>query len=84
MINQIIEEVTALIETGYADSGTMEKSTPDSDIYEELGLDSLDALELFSTIEARFNITGLDDKIESIKTIRDIAIAVEASMGHKS
>lgn len=84
MIDQIIKEITELVETRYVDYSVIEAVSPDSSIYDDLCLDSLDALQLFHDVETKFNITGLEEKIESIKTIRDIAMAVEASMGHKN
>lgn len=46
--------------------------TPESDIKEDLGADSLDMVELVMVIEEEFEIVIVDADAEKIKTVSDI------------
>lgn len=45
----------------------------DSKIIEDLGADSLDMIEMLMTLEDEFGISVPDDKVETLKTVSDIA-----------
>ena len=51
--------------------------TPDSRIMEDLGADSLDILQLLTTLEETQGILIPDEALENFKVIRDIADYVE-------
>ena len=51
--------------------------TPDSNIQEDLGADSLDIVDLIQTIEDEYDISIPDEAVESIKTVGDIVAYVE-------
>ena len=46
--------------------------TPEMSIYEDLGLDSLDTIELVAKLEEKFDIRIKDDDLVDVKTIQDI------------
>jgi len=50
-----------------------EKLKPGAKLYEELGLDSLDAVDMVVTLEQRFKIKiREDDGIQSVRTLDDL------------
>lgn len=48
-----------------------------SKIIDDLGADSLDLLEIITSVEEKYDIKISKDKIEKIKTIGDILKAIE-------
>jgi len=51
-----------------------DKITLTSKIIEDLGADSLDAIEIVMALEEEFNIEILDDDSEKMKTVEDIVV----------
>ena len=51
--------------------------TGDSDIQEDLGADSLDVVDLITTIEDEFDLSIPDEAVDDIKTIGDIVNYIE-------
>lgn len=51
--------------------------TMEASIQEDLGADSLDIVDLITTIEDEFDISIPDDAVEEIKTVGDIANYIE-------
>lgn len=51
--------------------------TMEANIQEDLGADSLDIVDLITTIEDEFDISIPDEAVEEIKTIGDIANYIE-------
>jgi len=49
-----------------------EEIKPDSKFIDDLGADSLDAVEIVMGIEERFNVEIPDEEIDKIKTVKDI------------
>ena len=49
----------------------------DSNIQDDLGADSLDVVDLITTIEDEFDISIPDEAVEEIKTVGDIANYIE-------
>jgi acyl carrier protein len=50
-----------------------EKIKPESQIFADLGLDSLDVVDLVAAIQKRFNIQVRDDeRVRSIRTMQDL------------
>ncbi len=52
--------------------------TMDASLIDDLGADSLDAVELCMSIEEEFDITIPEDKISDLKTVKDIVDFVES------
>lgn len=54
------------------------KVTEESNLKDDLGADSLDAVEIIMDIEDEFNIQIDDSEAENIKTVGDIVKYIEA------
>ena len=53
------------------------KIMPESDIINDLGLDSLDIVELVMTLEEKWNIVADDEDIKTLKTVADVVKYIE-------
>ncbi|MBQ2387444.1 MAG: acyl carrier protein [Clostridia bacterium] len=51
--------------------------TPESNIVDDLGADSLDMVDLVMTIEDEFELDVEDEDVENIKTVGDIVHYIE-------
>ena len=49
--------------------------------FEQLGIDSLDGIQIAFAIENEFNINVPDDAIRTIRSVRDLAEGVEKLIG---
>ncbi|MBQ8375149.1 MAG: acyl carrier protein [Clostridia bacterium] len=58
----------------------LEKVTPDANIVEDLGADSLDVVEMLTELEDKYNITIPDEDVDKLKTVRDVAEVLEKLM----
>ena len=54
-----------------------ESITPETDIFEDLGADSLDIVDLVMSLEEEFDCEIPDEEIENIKTVGDIVKYIE-------
>ncbi len=55
-----------------------DKIDPNADLFKDLGVDSLLGVEIFASLDKRFNIDIPENKLEKIRTLNDmIAIAKE-------
>lgn len=52
--------------------------TPETNLFNDLKFDSLDAVELIIELEEKFSIELLDKEAEDIKTIQDILTLIES------
>jgi acyl carrier protein len=55
-----------------------ERITADSRLVEDLGVDSLDALELTATLEETFRVGLHDKELRLVETVSDVVLLVEA------
>jgi len=55
----------------------VEKVLPESKIIDDLGADSLDVVELLSTLEDELGIVIPDEDVESLSTVADVAAEIE-------
>ena len=55
-----------------------EEVTAESSIIDDLGADSLDVVDLISSVEDEFDVEIPDDKVEGIKTVGDIVAYIES------
>ena len=51
--------------------------TPETNIVDDLGADSLDLVELISTLEDEFNILITDDRVRELYTVKEIVDFLE-------
>lgn len=58
-------------------SGVDVDITPESKLSDELGLDSLDLIELTMEIERQFGIIIPDEKVEQVEAVNDMVLLVE-------
>lgn len=49
----------------------------ESDVFDDLGADSLDSIELVLELEKNFDIEVTDDEIDNIRTVQDIVDLVD-------
>lgn len=54
-----------------------EKVTPESDIIKDLGLDSLDIVDMLMSVEETFGITIDDGDVAEMKTVADVVKFIE-------
>lgn len=71
--------ISKLEELGYKGS----ELTDTTNLYNDIGIDSLDAIELVTHMEEEFDITVPDEKINEIRTVDDIVKAVEGCINNK-
>lgn len=69
-----VKEVVA-DQLGIADLSTI---TLESKLIDDLGADSLDAIELVMALEEEFSIEIADDDAEKLLTVKDVCLYVEA------
>lgn len=60
-------------------SVSKEDITLETHLQNDLGADSLDAVELIMTIEEEFDMSIPDDSAQSLKTVNDIVKYIEAN-----
>ena len=58
-----------------------EQLVPEARLQEDLGLDSLDAVELAIAVERKFNIDVPEEELTKLKTVADMLALVESRMG---
>lgn len=51
--------------------------TPETNILDDLGADSLDVVELISSLEDEFNIIITDERIREMTTVKDVVSFIE-------
>lgn len=55
-----------------------EDITPDTNIIDDLGADSLDVVELLAALEEEYNIMITDERVRDLFTVKDVADFIEA------
>ena len=53
--------------------------TAESNIVDDFGADSLDVVDLISSVEDEFDVQIPDEKVEGIKTVGDIVAFIESA-----
>ncbi len=56
----------------------VEKITESTRFIEDLGVDSLDMIEMLMALEEEFSISVPNDKVDKLKTVRDIVSFIES------
>lgn len=79
MADNIQEKVTEIIVEQLGVSADQVK--PESKMIEDLGADSLDAVELVMAVEEEFGIEVPDDEAEKLISVGDIIAHVEKAQG---
>ncbi|MCA8921239.1 MAG: acyl carrier protein [Planctomycetes bacterium] len=72
--SEVVETITALlVEVGEVDPATI---TPRSQLA-DLGLDSVEVMEVVSQVEDRYDVTLSEDQLGRVSTVRELARCVE-------
>lgn len=71
--------VVKLIEGLLKDPEAREALTPTAELSADLGLDSLDVLELTVLVEEAFGVTIPDEDLEGVTTVADLVAVVDAA-----
>ena len=61
----------------------LETVTIDSD-FQQLGIDSMDAVEILFALENEFDINIPDDEVRSVRGVRDMCVGVEKLLAAKA
>ena len=75
---ELTERVRRIIAT--AQHLSPEKVTADS-TFEELGIDSLDGINILFAVEGEFNINIPDDAAQNIRSVRDVVEGIAKLLG---
>jgi acyl carrier protein len=81
MSDELIERVRKVIST--AKRIPLEKVTPDS-AFEELGIDSMDAVEILFALENEFDINIPDDEVKTVRNVRQMMEGVAKLLAAKA
>lgn len=57
-----------------------DKITPDTNLKNDLGADSLDAVEIVMALEDEFNISIPDEEIQNISTVKKLVEYIESKL----
>jgi acyl carrier protein len=49
-----------------------EKISPEANLFEDLGLDSIDALDMIATLESEYNLKINEEELKMIRTVQNI------------
>ena len=81
MSHELIERVCKVIATSKRIS--VDTVTIDSG-FEELGIDSMDAVEILFALENEFDISIPDEEVKTVRNVRQMAEGVERLLAAKS
>ena len=81
MSDELIERVRKVIAT--SKRIPLETVTNESD-FQQLGIDSMDAVEILFALENEFDINIPDDEVRSVRSVRDMCEGVEKLIAAKS
>jgi len=80
--SEVIRKVNGILEDEFEVEGDL--LNPEATLYEELDLDSLDAVDLIVSLEREFAVTidrkGAEKRIREIRTLADVYDFIEGSL----
>lgn len=83
MDDPIVEAVLSHLMHELGDSAGSEKITLESDLRDELGIDSLQAVGLVVEMEERFDISISEEEIETLGTVGDVVRTIKEKLREK-
>jgi acyl carrier protein len=81
MSEELIQRVLKVIAT--SKRIPLETVTIDSD-FQQLGIDSMDAVEILFALENEFDISIPDDEVRSVRSVRDMCAGVDKLVAAKA
>jgi acyl carrier protein len=60
-----------------------DKIDPNADLFKDLGIDSLLGVEIFASLDRKYNIDIPENRLEKIKTLNDIIALAKEKTGQK-
>ena len=57
-----------------------EKISPEANLFENLGLDSIDALDMIATLESEYNLKLDQEELKKIRTVQDVVNYIEKNV----
>jgi acyl carrier protein len=81
MSEELIQRVLKVIAT--SKRIPLETVTIDSD-FQQLGIDSMDAVEILFALENEFDISIPDDEVRSVRNVRDMCAGVDKLVAAKA
>ena len=58
-----------------------DKIDPNAELFKDLGIDSLLGVEIFASLDRKYNIDIPENRLEKIKTLNDIIALAKEKMG---
>ena len=74
---EVLFKITQILEEIFDVSAS--DITPETDLFEDLGADEFDMVEISMILEEEFDITPDEDKFEKVSTVADLCKYVENS-----
>ena len=71
----VLEKIKAILSDQF--DVEEDKITPETNIADDLGADSLDVVDLLMTLEDEFDVEIPDEEVENIKTVGNLARYIE-------
>lgn len=71
----VLEKIKAILSDQF--DVEEDKITPETNIADDLGADSLDVVDLLMTLEDEFDVEIPDEEVENIKTVGNLAKYIE-------
>jgi acyl carrier protein len=81
MTDELIERVRKVIATS---KRVPEDTVTIDSAFEELGIDSMDAVEILFALENEFDISIPDEEVKTVRNVRQMAEGVERLLAAKS
>ncbi len=81
------EEIVTITNEVFAEAFELasERLVPEANIFQDLGLDSLDTVDLVVAIQKRFSVRIRDDeRVRSIRTLADVYAFIEKIQAEKA
>lgn len=77
---QIVTELKELVKPHleYQDDSVIDGMTAETNLLDELGLDSVDLVEIIMDIEETFEISIKDEDIQQVKTVKDLVHLIQS------
>lgn len=75
--NEIIEKLAEILQDVLEEDIDIENITPESDLFEDLGLNSIGILYVAMAIEEEFNIKFQNEDMLTLRTVGDVVKIIE-------